>query len=175
MTTSPYFKSSFTSELILSIAGPERPKCVNRTLPRFTAVLPATFAPFWNNVILAFFNETPERALTQGSLTVMGTRAAVGGEMVCPSLVSQANPSPVEPVSGWDLPPVAKMKARAKIFSPFSNLTAVICLESFVSNPTTSAFERTVTGLLPPCLVSFIFSRRTSQTDSALSVVGKTR
>ncbi len=45
-------------------------------------------------------NETPAKDFTHASFTASGTIAGVGSLTLCPKLTSQANPSPVEPVSG---------------------------------------------------------------------------
>ena len=59
-------------------------------------------------------SDTPARALIQASLTASGTMVGVGSCTLWPSALSHRSPSPVEPVSGCDVPPVATMYEAAK-------------------------------------------------------------
>ena len=63
--------------------------------------------------IFASGNDIPERFLYQSvffaSYTVIGTSEALGSTTVCPSFLVHIKPSPVDPVSGRDFPPVAKI------------------------------------------------------------------
>ena len=93
---------------------------------------------------------TPASLVTQESLMRIGTRETEGSVTVWPALVSQGKASPVEPVSGWDLPPVAITNCFERIRLLFLRIISeMLTLESVVAVVSstmslTGEFERTV-------------------------------
>ncbi len=111
-------------------------------------------------------NAVPLCVLTQLSITDSGTRDGLGSATVCPRSFNILNPSPVDPVSGCDAPPVEIIIFLA-LNSPLSVLTPII-LFSFLIRPFT---------FVPICRVMFSLLMNCSitlNTSIAFSVFGNT-
>src|SRR3972149_8848175 len=119
-------------------------------------------------VNLISFNETPPSFFAQESFSATGTSAASLSMILWPSFFNQEKPSPVEPVSGRDVPPVATTQDPALTSDPSFRRTTTLLPEE-TAKPATAAPVFTST---PP---SFIYLTSTSQTDRALSDTGKIR
>src|SRR3989344_1092553 len=104
---------------------------------------------------------------TQLSLSATGTSAALVSLTLCPSVLSIENPSPVEPVSGRESPPVARINFFAITSRPFLRIAFVIRPPSF-SSRATGELDNTVTPL------SFKYFTSTSHTERAESETGNT-
>src|SRR3989344_3306739 len=112
-------------------------------------------------------SEMPDNSFIHFSLTAKGTTVGVGFETLCPNFSSHENPSPVEPVSGWDIPPVAKIKLCA-LYSCPRDTTAVI-LFPCASTRDTGELVLTVTFPL------FIYFSSAKYTSQAFWVFGNAR
>src|SRR3989344_2705278 len=123
--TAPLCRRSATAEAQLSISGPERPKWVNKILPVFEK----DFFPSTKKVIFINDSEVPDRTLDHLSATLRGTMVGVGAATVWPGSRSHSNPSPVEPVSGCDKLPVARIYDLAR-YSILPQYTALMPAES---------------------------------------------
>ena len=66
--------------------------------------------------------DNPDNGLTHSSAVTSGTKDGLGGIIVCPNVRAKVSPSPVEPVRGYDLPPVAMITLRADMHSPDDNM-----------------------------------------------------
>ena len=65
--------------------------------------------------MLTFFNDSPAREFMFLSLAINGAKAGFGLIILCPSDLANLYPLPVDPVCGYDLPPVAIISFLAKI------------------------------------------------------------
>ena len=188
-TTGPDVRRSLTFPAAFKMSGPESPKCVKRILPVsekafFRVTVPSVFSISREKVIFIKLSDVPASIFTQASSTSSGTIVGVGFLTVCPRSRSQAKPSPVEPVSGCDTPPVARIKALARNM-PWLVSTATICI--FPAPSATADFFSMFTA--PPSVMIFFTGQfsltntpvslrnfsMTRSTSAAFSVRGKAR
>src|SRR3989338_8010332 len=121
---------------------------------------------FLNVVSLMLFNVTPANFFTHESLRATGTSATSFLIIVCPSFLSHKKPSPVEPVSGRDVPPLAITHDRARIINLSARVITICFNDLSYTTPATRELARTFT---PPF---FIYKINTSHTDFALFETG---
>ena len=164
VTLPPRFNASVTLPLRERMTGPERPKCVKSISPNASSF----FFPSTRTLTFTLRMLRPcSRGATSPPVS-RGINAGRTGTMECPADCARRYPSPVEPVAGYDTPPVAIITAPAGYVSPLESRTPETFRPS-ISRPSTVTSCRTFT----PCLL--IHPVRTSMTSLACPLAGNIR